>query len=62
MIEEDIGELRKSLVLHERLPQIRRSGALSDLTAEELLFRLKKKLSAEAFGEVVDSILNIEKE
>lgn len=62
MIEEDIGELRKSLVLHEKLPQIRQSGALSDLTAEELLFRLKKKLSAEAFGEVVDSILNIAKE
>lgn len=57
MIEDDIGELRKALLMHEKLPEIRRSGALAGLTAEELFFRLKKRLSADAFGEVVDSIL-----
>lgn len=57
MIEEDIGELRKTLLLHEKLPLIRQSGALSGLTAEELLFRLKKELSAAAFAEVVGCVL-----
>lgn len=57
MIEEDIGELRKTLLMHEKLPQIRQSGALAGLTAEELFFRLRKELSAAAFSEVVGSIL-----
>lgn len=57
MIDEDIGELRKTLLLHEKLPLIRQGGALSGLTAEELLFRLKKELSAAAFAEVVGCVL-----
>lgn len=57
MIEEDIDELRKALLLHEKLPLIRQSGALSGQTAEELLFRLKKELSAAAFAEVVGCVL-----
>lgn len=58
MIEEDIGELRKTLLMQEKLPQIRQLGAFSCLSAEELLFRLKKELSAEAFSEVVECILS----
>ena len=57
MIENDIGELRKTLLMHENLPQIRERRLLSGMTAEELLFRLKKELSAGAFAEVVSSIL-----
>lgn len=57
MIEEDIGELRKTLLMHENLPLIRADGVLEGMTAEELLFRLKKELSAPAFAEVVGLIL-----
>lgn len=57
MIEEDIGELRKTLLMHDDLPKIRERGALAGMTAEELLFRLKKELSAAAFAEVIASIL-----
>lgn len=57
MIEEDIGELRKTLLMHENLPQIRERGALSGMSAEDLLFRLKKELSAAAFAEVIGSVL-----
>lgn len=56
MIEEDIGELHKTLLMHEMLPLIRQSGALSGMTAEEFLFRLKKELSAAAFAEVMGSV------
>ena len=57
IIDEDIGELRKTLLLHEKLPMIRQCGTLSGLTAEELLFRLKKELSAAAFAEVIGCVL-----
>lgn len=56
IIEEDIGELRKTLLMHENLPKIRERGTLSDMTAEELLFRLKKELSADAFAEVISAL------
>ena len=52
IIEREIDELKKQLLFHETLSgEI--SGRLSELSGEELFYRLKTRLSYEAFAELI---------
>lgn len=60
IIESEIGELKKQLLFHEILPEFGGiSARLSELSAEELFYKLKSRLSYDAFSEIIDIIKNL---
>lgn len=56
MITEDIDELKKTLLMHDIQPELRSTGVLSGMTAEELFYKLRSGLDSHAFGAVVETV------
>lgn len=56
MITEDIDELKKTLLMHDIQPELRGSGALSGMSAEELFYKLRSGLDSGAFSAVAEVV------
>ena len=56
IIEEEIDELKKRLLLQELMSESDVSKQLSGISAEELFYKLKNKMSSAAFSEVIEVV------
>ena len=56
IIEAEIDELKKRLLLQEFMSEFDVSKQLSGISAEELFYKLKNKMSSAAFSEVIEVV------
>lgn len=56
MITEDIGELKKALLMHDILPEIKSSGVIASMTGEELFYKLRAGLDYASFSAVAQAV------
>ena len=57
MIAQDMDELKKQLAMHDLMPQFRDiAPKLKAAGAEEFFYRLRSRLTSEAFAQVIETV------